>query len=146
MSGILSKYKDLIVIDNRQRTNDLLVALGNLSDEELKVVNDGSHFIGRAMFRESPGEQAAVLEVVMSMDDTDCFATLFQPHPLFNSRDSFKEGREELLTCILDIADASILGVQIQCPLRQRRVDLRDLGTKQLLELLESSVNRFKGK
>lgn len=146
MSGLLQKYADLVTISDRARTNTLLAGMSAMSEGEAAAFYGGSHAVGECFIKDSPGDTPAVLEVVMAKDGVDSFATLYAPHPLFNNRDSYREGRQELVECVLDLANASVLGVQVMCPARNRRVDIRDLAFKQLLELIQGRVDSFHGK
>ena len=112
-----------------------------MSDNEMSLHYAGNPFVGQAFIKDSPGEQQAIIEMVLSSDKTDSLATLFKPHPLFSTRDLYREGREELYQCVLDLADASVAGLAVMCPLRKRNVMVRDLGVMQLIQLIQSAVD-----
>lgn len=145
MSGILAKYADLRVLNDRSRTNDLLLSFSNMTENEHALHFAGSAYSGDAFIKDSPGEQQAILECVVAHDKLDSFATLFAPHPLFSSLSSYREARDELMECVLDLADASVAGVAIMCPVRKRKVNVRDLGVMQLVELIQSAVDGWTG-
>jgi hypothetical protein len=145
MSGILEKYAALQIQDDRERVNKLLESMQGMSEGEASLYYGGSAYAGNCFIKDSPGEVPCVIEMVISEDGTDCFATLFRGHPVFNSRDTYREARIELLECIHDIADADIRGLAILCPVRKRKVMVRDLGIKQLLDLIQSAVDTFTG-
>lgn len=145
MSGILSKYVNLEVLTDDGRAHELVKSFAALTEEQSAQLYAGDNFVGRAFIKDSPGEEPAILELVVASDGADTMVTLFKPHPLFNSRDSYREGRDELLQCILDLANASVAGVAIMCPLRKRKVHVRDMGIMQMVELLQSAVNVYHG-
>jgi len=135
MSGMLLKYVDLQVHDDPARANELLRAFAAMSEEEHALHYGGSALVGECFIKDSPGVEQCVLEVVLASDGADSCATLFKAHPLFNTRVSYLEGREELMKCLLDLANASVGGIGVMCPVRRRNVNVRDLGIHQLIEL-----------
>lgn len=141
MSRILSKYVDLQVHDDPKRANELLRDFAGMSEEEHALHFGGSALVGECFIKDSPGIEQCILEVVLAGDRVDSCATLFKAHPLFNTRESYLEGREELMNCVLDLANASVGGIGLLCPLRGRNVNVRDLGTHHLIELIQSAID-----
>lgn len=141
MSGILAKYAGLKIINDNERTTNLIAQFATMGEGESSLHYAGNAFIGQAFIKDSPGAQQAIIEIIVSSDGIDSFATLFEPHPLFSNRDLYREGREELYQCVLDLADASVAGLAVKCPQRKRQVMVRDLGIVQLIQLIQSAVD-----
>lgn len=144
MSGILDKYKDLTNTFDREASNEIHIRISGMSLPELEkievgspgtVLGDGRVLLVSATDRKSP----VILEMVVS--DKDAVSNLYLPHPIFNSRQDYIAARSELIDLVNDFADAPIFGATIErCPLRNRPVNVRELGIRQLLEIVRAQV------
>ena len=141
MPGILSKYVGIEIFDDNVRVASLLGLLEAMPESERLLHYAGTPLVGNCFIKDSPGAEQYVLEVVFAADGKDSFATLYKAHPLFKGIEAYREGRAELINCVADLASKDADGLGIKCPLRNRNVKLRDLGTHQIVELIQSAVD-----
>jgi hypothetical protein len=143
MSGVIEKYASVQVHLDRDRTIELQTRLGHMERTQMDTLYCGERRFGHVMLMDSPGDPACVLEVVVSPTAGDSIATLYRANPVFNTREDYMDMRRELVELVEDLADAGPGGVAVQCPVRMRPTNVRELGCKQLLEIIAFRARKF---
>jgi hypothetical protein len=143
--GIVGKYADLRLHHDRERQNDLHLKIGRMDKMQLDGLYVPQRGVGGAVLLHSPGEPECVLEMFISPTFGDSVGSLFVAHPVFNSRDTYREARDELITLLEDFADAGPNGVAVFCKARGRAANIRELGLMQLLDMVRVCVARATG-
>ena len=143
MSGLLQKYAGIQVYDDAARMTKLLALLEGMTESERALHYGGSPIVGNCYIKDSPGVEQCVLEVVFGTDSRNTIATLYKSDSLFQSLDSYRKGRAELIECVADLANTTPDKLGVNCPVRGRSVGLRELGLHQIIEIMQSAADTW---
>lgn len=136
MNIILEKYRSLTPVNDENLVNAMLTALVECSPERQReffaLSRNGGRFY---LFRHSafPGR---VIEYVPDYDQDTSVTTLYEEHPIFESRKALIDAREEIIGEI----DRTLLAIPntttVRDEGREKDFKLPELGTAQLLDVL----------
>lgn len=133
---VLEKYRSLKPINDESATTALLGILVATPPARLSNFFGVSVRGGRFYLLRHESHPGKVLEYVPDMDTDSSVTTLYAEHPVFESRQSLIEAREEVINAI-DVLLMSVPGTAtVLDEGRGKQFSLAELGTAQLYDVL----------
>jgi hypothetical protein len=140
---IMERVKDLRSIKDESHTLFLLGQMEKLGDGKKKELFAQSDRAGGVFIYESPEHKGQILEVVAGVRTDDFMTCLYRPHSIFNAPGELVKVREELIGLLEKLHQAIPGTLGIADYGRGRRVELRELATMQIRDMIEK---RFRDK
>lgn len=138
---VLEKYKSLKTINDETSVNKLLAILVEVPRERLSEFFAGSAKGGRFYIFRHESVPGKLIEYVPDMSNDTSVTTLFDEHPVFESRQKLLEAREEIIAAIDHLLMAIPGTTTVGDEGRGKEFRLAEFGTAQLLEILQHFAN-----
>lgn len=136
MHPIFEKYRSLQPLNNDVATTALLTVLVETPRERLADFYGASTHGGRFYLLRHDSQPGKVLEYVPDLQQDTSVTTLYDEHPIFESRQKLIEAREEIIQAIDELLLAVPGTVTVRDVARNKEFHLFELGTAQLLDVL----------
>jgi hypothetical protein len=136
MTDILDKYRDVVVVNANHIGLEISLALKNEPTEKQREAFFGTMDTGFWYVHRLDKHPDTVYECIVSTNTGDAITSLYKNHRIFNTHGDLARAREELIKAIAHKVGLSHQGVGIDDPVRGRVMELRELSTGQLIDLL----------
>lgn len=136
---ILNKYRNVKPVSDVKVVEDMLRVLVEMPRHAQRWIND--RVVGALCYYEDERYPQYVLEYAMS-NNQDSVTTLYMKTPEFESLESCRKMREDLISEIGRALMAIPSFVQVYDAGRERRAHLNELGTAQLIDTLAHFVGQ----
>jgi hypothetical protein len=83
-----------------------------------------------------------IIEVVLGTRVDDVIGAMYKPNPIFNSPADLRQARIDLIEMIEDIKNSEPGYLEGKCRARNRKVDLKEMPTVQLIDILAEFVKK----
>lgn len=115
--------------------------LSYLSEADLKEAAFEDQTVGRVIFYKSDKHPNVVLELIAGSIANDSQVTIYETNGIFAQRGAYASARKELMVAVGRVFGAgdNYMNVAIQDNSRNRKVLLTELGTAQLIDILNDS-------
>lgn len=134
---VLEKYRSLTPLNDEAATNALLLTLVGIPHGRLHDFFGASAHGGRFYLLRHESQPGKVLEYVPDAISDSSVTTLYQEHPVFESRQRLVDAREEIISAI-DVLLMSVPGTAtVLDEGRGKQFPLAELGTAQLYDVLQ---------
>lgn len=140
----LDRFRDLQAISNedlcRQVAGEFVQQPRHVKEKCLAQSKKG----GIVFIYESVNEPGYLIEQVIGLDGSNDFMlTLYRPHAIFNSPSELLKARESLVTMYADMKGADPHSFALADNYRRRMVMLMELGTMQLVQLVQQEIDPY---
>ena len=136
INGLIEKYRSLVVVDKEGVALQLQTVLQSMSEEEVIGLFAHSSRAGIFLTLKHKSAPGLVLEFVPDQANETPVITIYQDHPIFQSKQSLIDAREEIIACIDKHFMAIPNIVTVMDGGRNKECFLVELGTAQLLDVL----------
>ena len=134
---IVEKYRTLHPINDEDATHKLLAILIDLPQDRLSEHYGASSGAGRFYLFRHESVPGKVIEYVPDHHMDSSVTTLYLEHPIFESRQRLVDTRAEIISAIDHLLLAVPNTTTVRDEGRSKEFSLRELGTAQLLDVLE---------
>jgi hypothetical protein len=132
----LERFASLRTLKNEDHTRFLLGRMQGMTDSDKKPFFAQSKRAGGVYVYEAPDHPGQILEVVAGVRTDDMMACLYEPHPCFATPGELLKAREELIELLERLHQAVPGTLYIDDRGRGRKVELRELATMQLVDMI----------
>lgn len=140
--SLIAKYETLKPVFDESKIREFANDVARLGMSELHEIAVDDFVAGLVLMQKrTMGDRDVFIEVIGSGAHGDTIATLYEAHPIFNSKADFVAARRELIETIADLVDGDAGNLVIKCPIRKRPALIRELGTGQLSDLMRGIVS-----
>jgi hypothetical protein len=133
---ILAKYRTLRPINDDETVNRLLAILVGLPINEHQNLFGHSAHAGRFFLFKHDSAPGKVLEYVPDIESDSSITTLYDEHPIFESRQTLIKAREEIIHGLDEILLSVPNSATVLDRGRGKQLSFPELGTAQLLDTL----------
>jgi hypothetical protein len=133
---VIEKYKTVNPLNDEKTTDAMLRILVEVPRERLGEFFAGDQVAGRMYLYRHEAFPGKVIEYVPGLPGDDSVTTLYDEHPIFESRQRLIDVRRELIGAIESLLMAVPNATVVRDNGRERDVYLQELGTAQLLDTL----------
>lgn len=134
---ILEKYRDLRPVNDDAATNKLLTILTEIPHAQHQDFFAKSRNGGRLYLFRHESVPGKVIEYVPDYQQDSSVTTLYEEHPIFESRQRLIDAREEIISAIDRLLLAVPNTVTVGDEGRGKQFKLPELGTAQLIDVLQ---------
>lgn len=134
---VLAKYRSLQPLNDEETANKLLRIMVEMPDVEHVKYFGRSSKAGRFFLIRHESVPDHVIEYVPDIQDDSSVSTLYVDHPIFASKQALIDAREEIIEAIDRIFLAVPNTVTVKDLGREKELFLPELGTAQLLDVLQ---------
>lgn len=136
---LAEKWRSVEFVRDPARTNTAVESLAQLNAAQLSNLGFINRDAGKVVIVQSGTD---ILEVVLGTRKDDLIGSLYRPNPIFNSPADLLKARLELIEIIEDVKDSAPGGLQGQCKARGRHVDLSEMPTIQLIDVVAAMLEK----
>lgn len=130
-------------VSNNNAAVEIADELSKISESELKEAAIEDKAVGRVVFFKSDKHPGLVLEVVGGSLAADSVLTLYKANGIFSDRGAYARARIELLVAAAKAYGmGNYIDMQVFDPARGRKVRVTEIGTAQLIDVLNDSERR----
>ena len=136
----LAAYRDIVVVNADHIALDLGVQLRGASIEAQKAAFAGSKETGWFYLYSHPKHPDVVMETIVSTGQDESIISLYKPHPAFASAGELMRVRRILIDGLASKFGMNAESIAIPDHSRGRELDMSELATGQLIDLLAEQV------
>lgn len=144
MNPKIEQYMRLKDVSNAQQAQDIMQNMMAVPQNQQKGMFVTDNVAGAFLVWEDPQNPGVVYECVMGLLTGDSISTLYEPHPMFNTRQAHLEARQALIEEIkvrLNVGDDAMPAIRDKE--RKRAVMLPEMATMQLIDMLNNMDKRI---